>query len=136
MTEQQRQECRGAKVRECRYSFCDHNSQFSIINSQFNRVCRATELWSVGTLGSTSASFVGAGTIDVVFCLNDMLALRQHVEEEMGGIVFRSAVVTVVVTAELVDGLHAGSASVNHLHKVQIALGCDGDANFDAAPDL
>ena len=65
-----------------------------------------------------------------------MSALGQAVEVIVRDVVARRTIVAPVVTAELADGLQAGSTLVGNLHEVVVALSLDGDANTDAVADF
>ena len=65
-----------------------------------------------------------------------MSTLGQAVEVIVRDIVARSTVVAPVVTAELADGLQAGSTLVGDLYEVVVALSLDGDANTDAVANF
>ena len=41
---------------------------------------RSPELWGIGTAHGTETCLVSAGTVDIVFCLDDVLALGQTIE--------------------------------------------------------
>ena len=97
---------------------------------------RSAELWAIGATSSTRACLVGAGTVDVVLGLDDMTALRQAVEVVVGRAVLWCAVVTPVVAAQLIYGLHAGSTFVDNLYEVVVAVGLDGQAYFYSVADF
>jgi hypothetical protein len=86
-------------------------------------------LWRICALYGTSACLIGAGTVNVVFGLNDMGTLGQTVEVVVRDVIARSAVVSPVVTAELADGLQACSTLVADLHEVVVAFSLNSDAS-------
>ena len=65
-----------------------------------------------------------------------MSALCQAVEVIVRDVVARRTIVAPVVTAELADGLQAGSTLVGDLYEVVVALSLDSDANTDAVADF
>ena len=91
-------------------------------------------LRSIGALNGTGAGLVVSGTVNVVFGLDDVLALRQTVEEEVRGVVAWRTVVAAlpVIATQLLHGFQAGSPLVLHLHKVEVALALDGQTDGDA----
>ena len=62
---------------------------------------RPSELRSIGTPHGAGARLVDSGTVDVVFGLDDALALAQTVEVVVRRIVARRAVVAVPIAAKL-----------------------------------
>ena len=59
-----------------------------------------------------------------------MRTFRQTVEVEVGRVVFRCAVGAHVPATYLKDRLEAGSPLVDHLNKVVVAVGCNGNTNL------
>lgn len=93
-------------------------------------------LWRICALHGTSACLISAGTVNVVFGLNDMGSLGQTVEVVVRDVIARRAVVSPVVTAELADGLQACSTLVADLHEVVVAFSLNSDADTNAIADL
>ena len=61
-----------------------------------------------------------------------MRSIAETVEIIVRNVVFRRAVISAGVSAELSERLHAGGTLVAHLNKVVIAVGYYGYAHLDA----
>ena len=94
------------------------------------------ELRRVGTLHRASACLVDARTVDKVFRIYDVLALRQNIEVIVRRVVARCTVRAIVIAAQLLHGFQTGGTFVNHLHEVVVAVCLDGDADGDTVAYL
>ena len=89
------------------------------------------ELRGVGTLHRATACLVDSWTVDKVFRVDDMLALRHDIEVIVRGIVAWCAVRTIVIATQLLHWFQTGSTFVYHLHEVVVTVCLDGDTDID-----
>ena len=97
---------------------------------------RSPELWGIGTAHGTETCLVSARTVDIVFCLDDMLSLGEHIDVIVRGAVFGGTVGTLGVTAQLTHWLHTGSTTIDELYEVVVAVGGDSDSHLDTVAYL
>ena len=97
---------------------------------------RSPELWSIGTAHGTETCLVSAGTVDIVFCLDDVLSLGEHIDVIVRGAVLRGTVGTLGISAQLAHRLHTGGTTVDELYEVVVAVGGDGDTHLDTVAYL
>ena len=96
----------------------------------------SVKLWGVGALDGTGTCLIDTRTIDVIFSLDDVPALRHHIEVIVRGIVAWGTVGASVIATHLIDGFQTGGTLVNHLYEVVVAVCLDGDADGNAVSDF
>ena len=97
---------------------------------------RSPELWGIGTAHGTETCLVSARTVDIIFCLDDVLSLGEHIDVIVRGAVLRGTVGTLGVTAQLAHRLHAGGTTVDELYEVVVTVGGDSDTYLDTVAHL
>ena len=96
----------------------------------------AVELGGVGALDGTGTCLVDTRTVDVVFFIDDVPALRHHIEVIVRGIVAWGAVGASVIATHLIDGFQTGGTLVYDLYEIVVTVCLDGDADDDAVTDF
>ena len=91
----------------------------------------AVELWRVGTLHRATACLVDSWTVDKVFRVDDMLALRHDIEVIVRGVIAWRAVGASVIATHLIDGFQTGGTLVYDLYEIVVTVCLDGDTDID-----